>query len=125
MHRVQVLTVMGRAITSARQKVLLWTVALVMLFGQTASALAQAPSQAIFGPVSVKLPSSSLFSFSNSFSAPSSVTGPYLLRVQLSAPNRLKTLSFRLNSVQVLSLADFAGGVTLVDRTVVVQANNS
>jgi len=90
-----------------------------------ASSFAQTPSQAIFGPVSVKLPSSSLFSFSNSFSAPSSVTGPYLLRVKLSAPNSLTTLSFKLNNVQVLSLADFAGGITQVDRTVVVQAKNS
>src|SRR6266853_1343267 len=83
------------------------------------------PSEAIYGPVSVKLPSSSLFTFSNSFSAPASVTGPYLLRVQLSAPNSLTSLSFKLNNVQVLALADFAGGKTLVDRTVAVQANNT
>src|SRR6266853_1154722 len=83
------------------------------------------PSEAIYGPVSVKLPSSSLFTFSNSFSAPASVTGPYLLRVQLSAPNSLTSLSFKLNNVQVLALADFAGGKTLVDRTVTVQTNNS
>ncbi len=83
------------------------------------------PSQAIYGPVSVKLPSSSLFTFSNSFSAPASVTGPYLLRVQLSAPNSLTSLSFKLNNVQVLALADFAGGKTLVDRTVTAQTNNS
>jgi len=75
--------------------------------------------------VSVKLPSSNLFTFSNSFTAPASVTGPHLLRVQLSAPNSLTALSFKLNNVQVLALADFAGGKTLVDRTVTVQANNS
>src|SRR6267378_599898 len=83
------------------------------------------PSQAIYGPVSVKLPSSSLFTFSNSFSAPASVTGPYLLRVQLSARNSLTSLSFKLNNVQVLALTDFAGGKTLVDRTVTVQTNNT
>src|SRR6267143_5829649 len=89
------------------------------------AALAQTPSQVIYGPVSVKLPSSSLFSFSDSFSVPTSATGPYLLRVQLSAPNSLTTLSFKLNNVQVLSLADFSGGKTLVDRTVTALTNNT
>jgi len=89
------------------------------------AALAQTPSQVIYGPVSVKLPSSSLFSFSDSFSVPASATGPYLLRVQLSAPNSLTTLSFKLNNVQVLSLADFSGGKTQVDRTVSLNAKNS
>ncbi len=84
-----------------------------------------APSQVVFGPVSVKLPNSSLFSFSNSFNLPASVTGPYLLRVQLSAPNSLTSLSFKLNNVQVLSLADFSGGKTQVDHTVTVLAKNS
>jgi len=102
-----------------------WVAALVMLFGQAGAALAQTPSQVIFGPVSVKLPSSSLFSFSNSFNLPASVTGPYLLRVKLSAPNSLTSLSFKLNNVQVLSLADFAGGKTQVDRTVTVMTKNS
>ena len=88
-------------------------------------AAAQAPSQIIHGPVSVKLPSASLFNFSNSFSAPPSVTGPFLLRVQLSAPNSLTSLSFNLNNVQVLSLPDFAGGITQVDRTVTVLTNNT
>ncbi len=92
------------------------------LFGFEA-ALAQ--SQVIFGPVSVKLPNSSLFTFSNSFSAPASATGPYLLRVQLSAPNSLTSLTFKLNNVQVLSLADFANGATQVDRTVTVLTNNT
>src|SRR5205809_5148379 len=84
-----------------------------------------AQGQAIYGPVSVKLPSSNLITFSNSFSVPASVTGPYLLRVQLSAPNSLTSLSFKLNNVQVLALADFAGGKALVDRTVTVQTNNT
>jgi len=53
------------------------------------------------------------------------VTGPYLLRVQLSAPNSLTTLSFKLNDVQVLSLSDFAGGVTLVERPAVLQTSNT
>src|SRR5712692_5070485 len=105
--------------------VLLWTSVLVMLFGQAGSVLAQTPSQVVYGPASVKLPSSKLFSFSDSFSVPTSATGPYLLRVQLSAPNSLTSLSVKLNNVQVLSLADFANGVTLVDRTVVLQTNNS
>jgi len=89
------------------------------------AALAQTPSQVIYGPFLVKLPSSSLFNFSGSFSAPASVTGPYLLRVQLSAPNSLTALSFKLNNVQVLSLSDFAGGVTQVDRPVTVLTNNT
>src|SRR5258706_9377142 len=89
------------------------------------AALAQTPSQIVYGPVSVKLPNSKLFSFSDSFSVPASATGPYLLRVQLSAPNSLTSLSVKLNNVQVLGLADFANGVTLVDRTVALQTNNS
>src|SRR5882762_3144109 len=89
------------------------------------SAFSQTPSQVVFGPTSVKLPSSNLITFSNSFSVPASVTGPYLLRVQLSAPNSLTSLSFRLNNVQVLSLSDFAGGKTQVDRTVTVLTNNT
>ncbi|HKC53687.1 MAG TPA: hypothetical protein VKC33_03480, partial [Burkholderiales bacterium] len=89
------------------------------------AALAQTPSQIVYGPVSVKLPNSKLFSFSDSFSVPASATGPYLLRVQLSAPNSLTSLSVKLNNVQVLGLADFANGVTLVDRTVSLQTNNS
>src|SRR6266705_2263120 len=92
------------------------------LFGFEA-ALAQ--SQVIFGPVSVRLPNSSLFTFSYSFSAPASATGRYLLRVQLSAPNSLTSLTFKLNNVQVLSLADFANGATQVDRTVTVLTNNT
>lgn len=75
--------------------------------------------------MSVKLPSSKLFSFSDSFSVPASATGPYLLRAQLSAPNSFTTLSVKLNNVQVLSLADFANGVTLVNRTVTLQTNDS
>src|SRR6266581_2680022 len=89
------------------------------------SAFSQTPSQVVYGPVSVKLPSSNLITVSNSFSVPASVTGPYLLRVQLSAPNSLTSLSFKLNNVQVLALADFAGGKTQVDRTVTVLTNNS
>ncbi|HYR30325.1 MAG TPA: hypothetical protein VEO93_00295, partial [Gemmatimonadales bacterium] len=89
------------------------------------AALAQTPSQIVYGPVSVKLPNSKLFSFSDSFSVPASATGPYLLRVQLSAPNSLTSLSVKLNNVQVLGLADFANGLTLVDRTVSLQTNNS
>src|SRR5258706_7682075 len=89
------------------------------------AALAQTPSQIVYGPVSVKLPNPKLFSFSDSFSVPASATGPYLLRVQLSAPNSLTSLSVKLNNVQVLGLADFANGVTLVDRTVALQTNNS
>src|SRR6267143_1451934 len=97
---------------------------LVLVAGARPAA-AQAPSQIIHGPVSVKLPSASLFTFSNSFSAPPSVTGPFLLRVQLSARNSLTSLSFNLNNVQVLSLSDFAGGITQVDRTVTVLTNNT
>lgn len=102
----------------------------LMVIGVGACALlgpgaALAQTQGIYGPFSVKLPSSKLFSFADSFSVPPSVTGPYLLRVELSAPNSLTTLSFKLNNVQVLSVADFAGGVTRADRTAVLQVNNS
>jgi hypothetical protein len=116
---------MDSAIAKTGRTFLFWTAALVLLFGQAGSALAQTPSQVIYGPASVKLPSTSLFSFSGSFTASASVTGPYLLRVQLSAANSLTSLSFRLNSVQVLSLADFSGGKTQVDRTVTVLTNNT
>jgi len=45
MHRVQVMTVMGRAIARAPREGLLWTVALVMSFGQmVSSSLAQTPN---------------------------------------------------------------------------------
>src|SRR5262249_3359137 len=83
------------------------------------------PSQIIHGPVSFKLPNSNLFNFSNTFTVPASATGPYLLRVQLSAPNSLTSLSFRLNNTQVLSLSDFAGGVTSVDKNVDLLASNA
>ena len=75
---------MDRAIAKMGRTVLWWIAALIVLFGQSGSAFSQTPSQVIFGPFSVKLPSSSLFSFSDSFSVPASVKGPYLLRVQLS-----------------------------------------
>jgi RHS repeat-associated protein len=87
-------------------------------------ALAQ-PSQPIFGPFAVTLPNTSVFSTANSFDVPASATGPYLLRVKLSAPNSLTTLSFKLNNVQVLTLADFSGGKTQVDKTVVAQLHNT
>ena len=99
--------------------------ALLALLAPAGAAFAQTPSQVIYGPVSVKLPSTSLFSFSGSFTSPASATGPYLLRVQLSAANSLTALSFKLNNVQVLALADFSGGKTLVDRTVTVLTNNT
>ena len=116
---------MRLSVAGSMRSALGWVAALVMLFGQAGAVLAQTPSQVIHGPVSVKLPSASLFNFSNSFSAPPSVTGPFLLRVQLSAPNSLTSLSFNLNNVQVLSLPDFAGGITQVDRTVTVLTNNT
>ena len=45
---------MDLRIARVGRTVLLWTSVLVMLFGQAGSVLAQTPSQAIFGPVSVK-----------------------------------------------------------------------
>jgi len=89
------------------------------------SARAQTPSQPIFGPVSFKLPNSQTFDFSRTFSPTPSTTGPHLLRVNLSPPNSLKSLSVTLNNTQILSLANFAGGVTQVDRSIVIQANNT
>ena len=114
-----------RALRDVGVAALFALVGLVGLVGQAGIAAAQTPSQAIYGPFSVKLPSSKLFSVADSFSASPSVTGPYLLRVQLSAPNTLTALSFKLNNVQVLSLADFSGGKTLVERTVTVLPNNT
>ena len=114
-----------RCLVLIGQTLLLWTAALAILIGHTGGAFAQTPSQVIYGPVSVTLPSSSLFSFSGSFTSPASATGPYLLRVQLSAANSLTSLSFKLNNVQVLALADFSGGITLVDRTVTVLTNDT
>ncbi len=80
---------MDRAIAKMGRTVLWWIAALIVLFWQSGSAFSQTPSQVVYGPVSVKLPSSNLITVSNSFSVPASVTGPYLLRVQLSAPNSL------------------------------------
>jgi uncharacterized protein YjdB len=114
---------MRLAITRALRSAL-WRIALLVLIcGQAGGALAQ--TQPVFGPASVTLPNASTFNYANSFSVPASVTGPYLLRVQLSAANSLTTLSFKLNNVQVLTLVDFAGGKTQVDKTVTVQLNNS
>jgi len=111
-----------RAITG--RKILLWIAATALVLAQAGLALA-APTQAIYGPFSVKLPNTKLFSTSGGFNAPASVTGPYLLRVQLSAPNSLTSLSFKLNNNQVLSLSDFSGGVTQVDRPATVLPSNS
>ncbi|HZR68835.1 MAG TPA: RHS repeat-associated core domain-containing protein [Burkholderiales bacterium] len=102
----------------------MWRIAaLVLVFGQAGASLAQ--SQPVFGPVSVTLPNTNVFSYANTFTTSSSTTGPYLLRVQLSAPNSLTTLNFKLNNVQVMSLADFAGGATQVDKVVTVLTSNS
>ena len=86
---------------------------------------ARAQTQPIFGPFPFTLPDSQTHSFSNSFDVPASATGPYLLRVQLSAPNSLTALTFKLNNAQVMGLADFAGGKTLVEKSVVAQLHNT
>src|SRR6266545_3996153 len=99
-------SVMGGNILRGLRRLIVVGLGMAALLGFEA-ALAQ--SQVIYGPVSVKLPNSSLFNFSGSFSASPSGTAPYLLRVQLSAPNSLTALSLRLNNVQVLGLSDFAG----------------
>jgi len=106
------------------RKILLWIAATALLLAHAGLALA-APNQAIYGPFSVKLPNTKPFTTSGSFNAPASATGPYLLRVQLSAPNSLTSLSFKLNNTQVLSLSDFGGGVTQVDRPATVLPSNS
>src|SRR5581483_3719224 len=114
---------MRLAITKLARSALWRIAALVLVFGQAGASLAQ--SQPVFGPVSVTLPNTNVFSYANTFTTSSSTTGPYLLRVQLSAPNSLTTLNFKLNNVQVMSLADFAGGATQVDKVVTVLTSNS
>ena len=93
----------------------------LLLFGAllgAGSVQAQSAGTLIAGPFTVTLPSSSLFAFSQSFNVPPPLAQSYLLRVELGTPNSLTTLSVRLNNVQVLSLSDFAGGVTRVDKVV-------
>src|SRR5258707_15787808 len=79
---------------------------------------AQSAGTLIAGPFTVTLPSSSLFAFSQSFNVPPPLAQSYLLRVELGTPNSLTTLSVKLNNVQALSLSDFAGRVTRVDKVV-------
>jgi hypothetical protein len=110
----------GRLLTSLR-----WVLAFALAGLFAPAGVAQTPSQPIFGPFSVTLQNTSLFSSSNSFDVPASATGPYLLRVKLSAANSLTALSYKLNNAQVLSLADFSGGKTQVDKTVVAQLHNT
>jgi hypothetical protein len=80
------------------------------------AARAQSAGDVLAGPYTVQLPSAELFSFAFPFYVPPSIAGSYVLRVQLSAPNSLTTLSLKLNGAQVLGLSDFAGGTTSVDR---------
>jgi hypothetical protein len=87
----------------------------VVLLGSYA-ARAQSAEDVLAGPYTVLLPSAKLFSLALPFYVPPSIAGTYVLRVQLSAPNSLKTLSLKLNGAQVLGLSDFAGGTTSVDR---------
>src|SRR5581483_11999562 len=52
-------------------------------------------------------------------------SGPALVRVQLSAPNILTTGNLVLNGATIMTAADFAGGLTQVDRSVTLIGQNS
>jgi RHS repeat-associated protein len=99
--------------------------ALAVLFAACGAALAQSAGVMLYGPFSVTLPSPNTFAHSASFSVPPSAVGPYVMRVELSAPNSLTALSASLNGAQVIGLADFAGGATRVDRPVNVLVGNT
>ena len=86
---------------------------------------AQSAGSVVAGPYTVTLPTTSLISFSQSFSVPQPVQGSYVVRVQLSAPNSLTAASLKLNGAQIYSLSDFAGGVTSVDKVVTLLASDT
>jgi len=88
-------------------------------------ALAQSAGSVVAGPFTVTLPNTNLTSVSQNFNVAPQLANPYILRVELSAPNSLTSLSVRLNNAQILSLADFAGGRTQVDKVVTVLTSNS
>ena len=106
------------------RKLAAWLAACLLLGAFCAPGVVQAASvgTVVAGPYTVTLPNTKLFSYSTSFSASSN---SYIVRVQLSAANSLTALSVNLNSTQVIGLADFAGGVTQVDRVVTLVASNT
>jgi RHS repeat-associated protein len=95
-----------------------------LLFLAAGGAQAQSAGTLLAGPFSATLPSTQSFSFSRSFST-SSGAGSYVVRMQLSAPNSLSTLSATLNGTQVFRLSDFAAGVTSADRVATLAASNT
>jgi hypothetical protein len=101
--------------------------AFLLAFGLLAPhpARAQSAGTVVAGPFTATLPNSNLFSFSQSFNVPPPLAKSYIVRVALSAPNSLTSLSVKLNNTQVLSLADFAGGVTRVDKLVTLLTSNT
>src|SRR5712691_2786594 len=100
----------------------------LVLFGAllgAGSVQAQSAGTLIAGPFTVTLPNSSLFSFSRSFNVPPPLANPYVVRVELSAPNSLTAASVNLNNTQVFKLSDFANGVTRVDRVATLLLSNT
>jgi RHS repeat-associated protein len=95
-----------------------------MLLG-TGAVRAQSAGTTLAGPFTVTLPSTQTFSFSTGFNAPPPLAHSYVLRVGLNPANSLTALSLRLNNNQIYALADFAGGVTSVDKVVTLLASNT
>jgi RHS repeat-associated protein len=117
---IRVETVAGRLARAAGA--LLGALALWALCG---AAQAQSAGTVVAGPFTVTLPNSSPFSFSRSFNVPPPLANPYVVRVELSAPNSLTAASVNLNNTQVFRLSDFANGVTRVDRVATLLLSNT
>jgi RHS repeat-associated protein len=94
--------------------------ALFLGLALVAGARAQTIGPILNGPYSLPILAKTT-TYANSFNG----TGPALVRVQLSAPNILTTGSLVLNGTQLMTAADFAGGITQVDRPVTLIGSNS
>jgi len=95
------------------------------LWALCGAAQAQSAGTLVAGPFTVTLPNTSPFSFSTSFNVPPPLANPYVVRVELSAPNSLTAASVNLNNTQVFRLSDFANGVTRVDRVATLLLSNT
>lgn len=103
----------------------------VALFIALLPALAQAqstPDTVVFGPTQYLRSGSAPNEYAESFTLPSHVTAPYLLRVvngEASGANRISSAWITVNGVQVAGPNDFGQNVAQVERALTLQANNT
>ena len=119
---------MVRAIARAMRSAGWCAVLLVTLFVHTGHALSQAPDTVIFGPKQYLRDAGSPDTFQDSFSVPSSVAAPFLVRIANGAANganRISSAWISVNGVQIAGPNDFSQKVALVERTVNLTLNNT